>query len=131
MENVLIGIGIVGLVLVGVIAVIQFIKSDRSSQMNKVREWLLFAVTEAEKQFGTSTGAIKLRYVYDLFIAKFPAISKVLSFDSFSLLVDEALKQFKKLLIGNKTLQEKVYGKELNEEELKKLQEQIGSDSNE
>ena len=37
MENVLIGIGIVGLVLVGVVAVIQFIKSDRSTQINKIR----------------------------------------------------------------------------------------------
>ena len=121
----------IAVLVVSGIAVYTFINYPTDEKLKKVREWLLFAVTEAEKQFGTSTGQIKLRYVYDLFIAKFPAISKVLSFDSFSLLVDEALKQFKKLLIGNKTLQEKVYGKELNEEELKKLQEQIGSDSNE
>ena len=113
------------------IAIYAFINYPTSDKIKKVKEWLLFAVAEAEKEFGSSTGQIKLRYVYDLFIAKFPAISKVLSFESFSLLVDEALKQFKKLLLNNKTLQEKVYGKELNEEEIKKLQSQLGSDNNE
>ena len=121
----------VAVLVVSAIAVYTFINYPTSEKIRKVKEWLLFAVVEAEKEFGSSTGQIKLRYVYDLFIAKFPAISKVISFDSFSLLVDEALKQFKKLLINNKTLQEKVYGNELNTEEIEKIKKQIGSDSNE
>ena len=119
----------VAVLVVSAIAVYTFINYPTSEKIRKVKEWLLFAVVEAEKEFGSSTGQIKLRYVYDLFIAKFPAISKVISFDSFSLLVDEALKQFKKLLINNKTLQEKVYGNELNTEEREKIKKQIGSDS--
>ena len=119
----------VAVLVVSAIAVYTFINYPTSEKIRKVKEWLLFAVVEAEKEFGSSTGQIKLRYVYDLFIAKFPAISKVISFDSFSLLVDEALKQFKKLLINNKTLQEKVYGNELNTEEIEKIKKQIGSDS--
>jgi hypothetical protein len=121
----------VAVLIVSGIGIYTFINYPTNDKIQKVKEWLLFAVTQAETEFGTSTGQIKLRYVYDLFIAKFPAISKVISFDSFSLLVDEALEQFKKLLINNKTLQEKVYGSELDEAGVKKLQEQIGSDSNE
>lgn len=121
----------VAVLIVSGIGIYTFINYPTNDKIKKVKEWLLYAVMEAEKEFGSSTGQIKLRYVYDLFIAKFPAISKVISFESFSLLVDEALEQFKKLLVSNKTLQEKVYGSELDEAGVKKLQEQIGSDSNE
>lgn len=121
----------VAVLIVSGIGIYTFINYPTNDKIKKVKEWLLYAVMEAEKEFGSSTGQIKLRYVYDLFIAKFPAISKVISFESFSLLVDEALEQFKKLLVSNKTLQEKVYGSELDEAGIKKLQEQIGSDSNE
>lgn len=121
----------VAVLIVSGIGIYTFINYPTNDKIKKVKEWLLYAVMEAEKEFGSSTGQIKLRYVYDLFIAKFPAISKVISFESFSLLVDEALEQFKKLLISNKTLQKKTYGSELDEAGIKKLQEQIGSDSNE
>ena len=110
MENVLIGIGIVGVILVGVVAVIQFIKSDRSSQMNKVREWLLFAVIEAEKALGSKTGIAKLRYVYDLFVTKFPVMSALITFEKFSSLVDEALDKMKDVLADNEELQKFIDG---------------------
>ena len=121
----------VAVLIVSGIGIYTFINYTTNDKIKKVKEWLLYAVMEAEKEFGSSTGQIKLRYVYDLFIAKFQAISKVISFESFSLLVDESLEQFKKLLISNKTLQKKTYGSELDEAGIKKLQEQIGSDSNE
>ena len=60
-------------------------------QINKVREWLLYTVTLAEKEFGEKTGQLKLRYVYDMFVTKFPGVANVLSFEKFSFLVDEAL----------------------------------------
>jgi hypothetical protein len=97
----------VAVLIVSGIGIYTFINYPTNDKIQKVKEWLLFAVTQAETEFGTSTGQIKLRYVYDLFIAKFPAISKVISFDSFSLLVDEALEQFKKLLINNKHYKKK------------------------
>lgn len=46
-------------------------------QLNKVREWLLYAVTKAEKELGGGTGQIKLRYVYDMFVARFAGTYKV------------------------------------------------------
>ena len=44
---------------------------------------------------------MKLRTVYDMFISKFPVISKLLPFSVFSLWVDEALVEMKKILEEN------------------------------
>lgn len=71
------------------------------SQIAKVKEWLLYAVTMAESEFGGGTGTIKLRYVYDLFVGKFPWLAKMISFEMFSGLVDEALVDMKKMLQTN------------------------------
>lgn len=57
----------------------------------KVKEWLKYAVTMAEKELGTGTGQLKLREVYDWFIDQFPVFSKLLPFPIFSKLVDDAL----------------------------------------
>lgn len=57
----------------------------------KVKEWLKYAVVEAEKFFGTGTGQLKLRDVYDTFISTFPIFSKILPFFIFSKMVDGAL----------------------------------------
>ena len=74
-------------------------------QVNKVKEWLLYAVTMAEKELGGGTGKIKLRYVYDLFLSKFSWLAKVITFERFSTLVDEALDEMKELLKTNKDVQ--------------------------
>lgn len=81
-----------------VIAVLKFIRKPRPEQIAKVKEWLLLAVMEAEKKFGEDTGVLKLRFVYDLFVTRFPWIAKVLTFDRFSALVDEALDEMRNLL---------------------------------
>ena len=95
---------------IGVIAyfVYLFIKMPTSAQLQKVKEWLLFAVTEAQKEFGGGTGQIKLRYVYDKFLTKFPYLTSVISFALFSSLVDEALVKFKEILETNTRVQEYV-----------------------
>ena len=49
-----------------------FVKRPHTEQLKSVKEWMLFAVTKAEKELGSGTGKLKLRYVYDMFIAKFP-----------------------------------------------------------
>lgn len=79
-------------------------------KLSKLKEWLLYAVTEAEKELGSGTGQIKLRYVYNLFLSKFPYLAKVVSFDDFSKLVDEALEKFRELLKTNKSISEYVKG---------------------
>ena len=42
-----------------------------------VKEWLLWAVTQAEQYLGSGTGALKLRYVYDLAVEAFPQINSI------------------------------------------------------
>lgn len=80
---------------------VHFSKLPPSAQIAKVREWLLYAVTEAEKELGGGTGKLKLRYVYDMFISKFPWLVKVTSFELFSSLVDDALDEMRELLKNN------------------------------
>ena len=75
----------------GAVAVI--VRSRMSAQ-----EWLLFAVTEAEKSLGGGTGELKLRVTYDAFISRFPLLSKFVTFDTFSSWVDVSLAEMRKLL---------------------------------
>lgn len=87
-----------------------FLKMPTTEQLDKVKEWLLYAVTEAEKELGSGTGQIKLRYVYDMFIAKFPFLTKVVAFEQFSIMVDEVLDKFRDLLNTNESLKQYVEG---------------------
>lgn len=82
-----------------------FIKWPTKKQIEKVKEWLLYAVTQAEKELGGGTGQIKLRYVYDKFLTKFPYLTSVITFDLFSKLVDEALVKFRDILENNNKVQ--------------------------
>lgn len=80
------------------------------SQLTKVREWLLWAVTGAEKELGGGTGKLKLRQVYDLFVTRFPWLARVLSFQKFSDMVDDALDEMRKMLESNKAVRNLVEG---------------------
>lgn len=70
----------------------------------KIKNWLLYAVIEAEKEYGGGTGALKLRYVYDQFVARFESAARVITFEHFSKLVDEALQEMRHLLETNKNI---------------------------
>lgn len=83
------------------LAVRAFIKLPTEDQLNCVREWLLYVVIEAEKQFGSGTGAVKLRWVYDKFVTAFPEVAKFVSFQTFSDMVDKALERMEELLKNN------------------------------
>lgn len=92
------------------IAVYHFFKLPTSEQLDKVREWLLGAVTAAERELGGGTGQLKLRQVYDLFVARFPWLAKTVSFNTFSDLVDEALVDMRRMLKSNEAVQAYVEG---------------------
>lgn len=78
-----------------------FIKMPKDNQLKQLREWLLYAVAKAERELGSGTGQLKLRYVYDMFILRFGALAKIISFEAFSLMVDEALDKFREMLASN------------------------------
>ena len=101
------------LIAVAAVAVIiylfrKFLKLPGSAQIEKVKEWLLFAVTEAEKELGSGTGQLKLRYVYDMFVSKFPYLVKFISFEYFSDLVDNVLVKFRKMFETNAAIKQYV-----------------------
>ena len=86
----------------------RFFKLPTKEQIAKIKEWLLYAVTEAEKELGGGTGQLKLRQVYDLFVQRFPAVAAVISFDTFSGWVDDALDQMREMLEQNQSVQKYV-----------------------
>lgn len=94
-------IGVIAVLIVAGISIYKFAGLPTKEQVEKVKEWLLYAVTTAESELGGGTGKLKLRSVYDMFIAKFPVMAKVVSFETFSLWVDEALDEMRKMLETN------------------------------
>lgn len=84
-------LAILALAAVGGVLAYKFFKQPTSKQVAKVKKWLLVAVQEAEERFGAGTGQTKLRWVYDMFTAKFPWLAKIVTFETFSGWVDEAL----------------------------------------
>lgn len=81
-----------------------FVKTPSDEQLTQVKEWLLYAVALAEKELGSGTGKLKLRYVYDMFLSRFSFLANLITFDAFSLMVDEALDEFKKILETNQSI---------------------------
>ena len=88
------------------VAVKKFFGLPKDEQLEKVREWLLYAVTMAEKEYGSGTGKLKLRFVYDMFLVKFNWIAMVISFEKFSELVDKALEEMRPMLDQNERVKE-------------------------
>lgn len=98
-------IGIAAVIAAAVIGIMRFAGLPTASQIAKIKEVLLVWVIQAEKELGGGTGQVKLRYVYDLFVARFPSIAKLVKFETFSLWVDEALQQMEEMLKQNKSLE--------------------------
>lgn len=82
-----------------------FSKKDKNEKLQIIKNWLLVAIAEAEKIYGAKTGSLKLSYVYDLFIQRMPELAEVISFETFSSVVDEVLETFKKMAKSNKAVQ--------------------------
>ena len=108
MENIAVIIGICCVIGVIGFGIYQFIKLEKDKQLEIVKEWLLLAVVEAEKNLGGGTGQIKLRYVYDMFIEKFKFLALMITFEQFSVMVDMALDKMRLMLSSNEKLKDYV-----------------------
>lgn len=102
---------VIAILAIAGVALMTFVRLPNSSKAKKVREWLLYAVMEAEKELGSGTGQMKLRYVYNLAISKFPIFIKLLPFETFSKFVDNALETFEKMIEDSEMLKNYI-GKE-------------------
>ena len=92
-------------IIVAAIAAIVFVyQLVKHKQLKKAKEWLLWAVTGAERELGSGTGKLKLRQVYDMFLERFPVFALIISFERFSEIVDEVLKEMKKMLETNEAV---------------------------
>lgn len=98
-------VALVAIIAVVIFLAVKFLGLPTATQIEKVKEWLVYACMEAEKALGEKTGQLKLRMVYDMFLTKFPWLAKVITFEQFSKMVDEALERFKKMLESNVAVQ--------------------------
>lgn len=111
-ENWFLLVALAAVLGVSACAVYRFVGLPTKKQLGKIKEWLLYAVTMAERELGGGTGRLKLRYVYDWFLKTFPWLAKVVSFELFSSLVDEALGEMKRLMESNAAVSELVMGEQ-------------------
>lgn len=95
-------------IVVSVVILYRFFKMPTAEQLANVREWMLYAVIQAEKEWGSGTGRVKLRQVYDWFVQRFPALALVISFQTFAEMIDDALEEMRTILNENKNVARKV-----------------------
>lgn len=68
------------------------------------KDWLVWAVSEAEAALGSGTGQLKLHYAYDLAVKQFPILAKIIPFNLFSWFVDAALKVMRDMIDNNEKI---------------------------
>ena len=125
-ENWMVVFGLAVAVIIAVLVVYRFFGLPTEKQVEKIKEWLIWACIEAEKALQSGTGQLKLRQVYDMFCAvpAFSWVAKVISFDVFSEWVSDALITVKEMLVNNEALSTYVYGDNADAE-IKKIKEQL------
>lgn len=79
--------------------------------VNGFKNWLVWAVAEAEAVFGSNTGKLKLRYAYELAVARFPMIAKFIPFAVFGKMVDGALEIMRDMIENNKNIADAIADK--------------------
>lgn len=79
------------------------------------KNWLVYAVSEAEKYLGSGTGKLKIRYAYDLAIKQYPVIAKIIPWSLFSKLIDAALVVMRQMIDDNQMIANVISGKKTEE----------------
>ena len=103
-------VGVLIIVVGAIFSIVKFIKNGKAIQLVNIEEWLIYATAIAEKELVGGTGQLKLRYVYDMFVVKFPTLAKIITFEQFSKMVDKALEHMKEMLESNKAVNNYVTG---------------------
>lgn len=79
-----------------------------------IQKLLVYVCLEAERQYGSKTGQIKLRYAYDWFVSKWPVMSALISFEQFGKMVDVALAEMEHLIKTNMNIFKYVNGDDVD-----------------
>lgn len=117
-ENWFLVVALIACIAMMICIVIRFLGLPTEEQNKKVKEWLVWACIEAERELQSGTGQLKLRKVYDVFCAvpAFTWVARVIPFTQFSEWVSDAIVTMKKMLISNTALAEYVYGEKAAEQ---------------
>lgn len=102
-ENWYLVVAFIVVIFVSGVAIYKWTGKPTEEQIKNIKEWLLYAVTEAEAALGSGTGQLKLKYVYDMAIERFSWLS-IIPFETFSGWVDEALEEMREMLKTNKAI---------------------------
>ena len=103
-------VGVIIILIAAAVAVKKFLDKDKEQKIAVIREWLKYGVTVTEKALGSGTGELKLRMLYSMLTSQFPFAAKVVSFEQFSDMVDEALVWMKNQLENNPNTRAVVLG---------------------
>ena len=74
------------------------------------KDWLVWAVAEAESLFGSKTGELKLRYAYNLAVKQYPILAKIIPFAIFKKIIDVALKVMEDMVKNNNSIKASIMG---------------------
>lgn len=102
MDNIQIGV-IIAVIIIAILVIVLAI-----NQPKKVKKWLLYAVSVAERELGSGTGQLKLGQVYDEFVAKYPILKVLVSFETFEGWVKIALEEMEKMLEKKEAIKEAI-----------------------
>ena len=105
-ENWYVFVGLIALLAGAIVSVVYFLRKPTEEQIKSVKEWLKYAITMAEANLGSGTGALKLRQVYDKFATTFPKLVYFVSFEQFQKWVSEALPWLENQLNSNSAVQD-------------------------
>lgn len=83
----------------------------RDKLIRAVSDWLLRAVTEAEKDLGSGTGKLKIREVYEKAVGLFgPEFTEIISLERLDEMAQKPLEEMRELLDKNYKLRAYVEG---------------------
>lgn len=86
---------------IGIYLIVALIVGFVTMRIVGLKQWLVWAVTVAESEFGGGTGRLKLRYAYDLAVERFGWIATFLPYSLFEKMVDSALVKMRNMVETN------------------------------
>ena len=102
---------VVVVVFIGVL-----ILAVRFGYINKVKQVLLYLVTEAERIYGGKTGEIKFAWVAEKIYSMLPTIVKMfISTETIEMLINKAVEDMKEYLLSNNNAVKYIQGEEQDE----------------
>lgn len=93
-------------IIIVLLAILGFYVKIRNLINNNLIEWLVDKVADAEAYFGSETGQLKLRSVYNVFVQNRPILALFIPFDKFADYVDSALEKFEQMVSDNGKIKE-------------------------